>query len=150
MPGAVVDSPTSPSGLSVLVPRVDARDPDTGAETGITLVPVLEEVGPGSFSALSPERGLVAVRLNVPYQSATLSAYLPAAETTPQGDTFNQPVIAADPGGGGYRIAGPGPDGTGPYSGTYGLGELFVLGQSVRPFRRLIAAQAMFRREVYL
>ena len=47
-------------------------------------------------------------------------------------------------------ILGPGPDGTGPYSGAYGLGEHLALGQSLRPFRRLISAQAIFRREVFL
>ena len=150
MPGMLVDSASSPSGLTVVVPRVDTRDPDTGVETGITIVPVLEEVGLGSFSVTSADRGLVAVRLNVPFQSASLSAYLPTAELTPQGDPFQNPIEAADPAGGGYRIVGPGPDGTGPYSGTYGLGEQFVLGQSVRPFRRLVTPQAVFRREVFL
>ena len=158
LPGLLTDSATSPSGLTVLVPRIDSRDPATGAETGITLLPVLEEVadpsdGTGPFSLVddgsggfsSRDRGLVVVRLNVPYQSATLSAYLPAANMTPQGDPFNEPVVASDPGGGGYDITGPGP-----YSGTYGLGEHLALGQQVRPFRRLIAAQAIFRREVYL
>ena len=38
----------------------------------------------------------------------------------------------------------------GAYSGTYGLGTQYVLGREVRPFRRLIAAQAIFRREVFL
>ena len=150
LPGLITDSGTSPSGLTVIVPRVDARDPDTGAETGITLVPVLQEVGVGSFSVLSPDRGLVAIRLNVPYQSATLSAYLPSDELTPQGDPFNVPVVASDPGGGGYPIVGPGVDGTGPYSGTYGLGEHLALGQRVRPFRRLVTTQSLFRREVFL
>lgn len=150
VPGLITNSATSPSGLTVVIPRVDARDPDTGAESAITLVNVLEEVGGGSFSITSPERGLVAVRLNLPYQSATLSAYVPQVATTPQGDPFNQPVLASDPPGGGVDIIGPGPNGEGPYSGTYGLGEQYVLGQSVRPFRRLITAQAMFRREVYL
>ncbi|MEM7306176.1 MAG: TadE family protein [Planctomycetota bacterium] len=150
LPGVILASATSPTGLTVAVPRIDARDPVTGAETAITLVPVLEEVGPGSFSVLSPDRGLVAIRINVPYQSATLTAYLPGAELTPQGDPFNEAILAADPAGGGFAIVGPGPDGTGPYSGTYGLGAQQALGELVRPFRRLISAQAIFRREVYL
>jgi len=148
MPGAVVDSPTSPSGLTVLVPRIDSRDPDTGAEVGITLLEVLEEVGPGSFSVA--DGGLVAIRINVPFQSATLSAYLSTADLTSQGEPFQQPVVALDPAGGGNPIVGPGPEGAGPYSGRYGLGEHLALGGSVRPFRRLVTAQAVFRREVYL
>ncbi len=150
LPGLVTESASSPSGLTVLVPRIDSRDPDTGAETGITILPVLEEVGPGSFSVASADRGLVAVRLNVPFQSATLSAYVPGEELTSDGDPFNQAVIASDPGGGGFAIVGPGPDGIGPYSGTFGLGTHAALGQRVRPFRRLIAAQSLFRREVFL
>ncbi len=152
MPGTLMNSATSPSGLSVMVPRVDGRDPATGAETGITLLPVLEEVGAGlgsPFNMTSSERGLVAIRLNVPYQSATLTAYLPSANLTPQGDPFNVPIQAVDlPGSPGVPILGPGPDG-GPYSGAWGLGEQQALGQTVRPFRRVIAAQAIFRREVF-
>ena len=150
VPGALIDSATSPTGLTVAIPRVDARDPDSGAETAITLLPVLEEVGPGSFSLGSPDRGLVALRLNVPYQSATLTAYLPRAELTTQGNPFQDPITAIDPAGGGSPVFGPGPNLAGPYSGTYGLGAQFVLGQTVRPFRRLVTAQALFRREVFL
>lgn len=150
LPGLITESSSSVSGLTVLVPRVDSRDPVSGSETGITILPVLEEVGAGSFSVASADRGLVAVRLNVPFQSATLSAYLPSSELTSQGDPFNLPVIANDPGGGGFDILGPGEDGFGPYSGTFGLGEQAVLGERVRPFRRLVAAQALFRREVFL
>ena len=150
MPGTIIDAASSPSGLTVVVPRVDERDAATGSETGITIVPVLEEVGPGSFSVASPDRGLVALRLNVPFQSASLSAYVPTGEITPQGDPVQRPALAVDPGGGGYSIVGPGPEGAGPYSGSYGLGEQFALGQSVRPFRRLVTPQALFRREVFL
>lgn len=150
LPGLITESLNDPTRLTVLVPRIDSRDPETGAEEVITIVPVLEEVGSGSFSVASPDRGLVAVRLNVPYQSATLSAFVPTSELTPQGDPFHTPVIANDLDGGGFPIVGPGPDGAGPYSGTFGLGEHLAFGQRVRPFRRLIAAQALFRREVFL
>ena len=153
VPGAITDSPTAPSGLTVVVPRVVSRAAGTGAET-IEILPVVEEVGPGSFSLASPDRGLVILRINVPYQSATLSAYLPAA-ALPGGTPGNQPIVADDslvqaPDGVYYPIAGPGPTGSGPYSGTYGLGEHLSLGQGVRPFRRLVSAQAIFRREVVL
>jgi len=155
VPGVITDSPTSPSGLTVVIPRIDSRDAATGVETGITLVDVIEEVRPpGDPLLTSPFRvsngGLAAIRVNVPYQSATLTAYTPATQVTPQGEPVNTPVLASDPGGGGYRIVGPGPDGAGPYSGTYGLGEQYVLGRSVRPFRRLVSAQALFRREVFV
>ena len=72
VPGAITNSLTAPSGLTVVIPRVASRAPITGAET-IEILPVVEEVGPGSFSLQSPDRGLVILRVNVPYQSATLS-----------------------------------------------------------------------------
>jgi hypothetical protein len=37
----------------------------------------------------------------------------------------------------------------GPYAGAFGLGRQFALaGRTVRPFRKLISVQAMYRREV--
>ena len=37
----------------------------------------------------------------------------------------------------------------GPYAGPYGLGRQFALaGRTLRPFRKLISAQAIYRREV--
>ncbi|MEM9378751.1 MAG: hypothetical protein AAGB93_02300, partial [Planctomycetota bacterium] len=102
-----------------------------------------------SFSASSPDRGLVAIRLNVAYQSATLAAYIPTGEFAPGGNPFQRPIEAGNRGGNNV-IVGPGPEGAGPYSGALGLGRLEALGVSVRPFRRLIAAQALFRREVFL
>ena len=37
----------------------------------------------------------------------------------------------------------------GVYSGQFGLGRQAALGADVRPYRRLLAAQAAFRREVF-
>ena len=37
----------------------------------------------------------------------------------------------------------------GPYAGAFGLGrQLALAGRTVRPFRKLISAQAIYRREV--
>lgn len=151
VPGAIVNSdllpgPTglaAPTGFSVTIPRVTARDPVTGVET-LEFADVLEEVkGDGIPGSLPISRGGVAnLRLNVPFQSAALVGYLSTAAP-------DQPIEAVDPAGP-FNIVGPGPDGAGPYSGTTGLGRLEALGKQVRPFRRLIAAQALFRREVVL
>lgn len=151
VPGAIVNSdflpgPTglaAPTGYSVTIPRVTARDPVTGVET-LEFADVLEEVkGDGTPGSLPISRGGVAnLRLNVPFQSAALVGYLSTAAP-------DQPIEAVDPAGP-FNIVGPGPDGAGPYSGTTGLGRLEALGKQVRPFRRLIAAQALFRREVVL
>ena len=37
----------------------------------------------------------------------------------------------------------------GTYGGQYGLGEQGALGRRVRPYRRVISAQAIYRREVF-
>ena len=96
-PGVVpcTDS-TSPNRTVYCVARVDGRTPD-GAET-ITWVPVIEEMtsqadqtaNVSPFSVISPERGLVSLRLNYGYQSATMmrlsAVRLPAvAELPPWG-----------------------------------------------------------------
>lgn len=149
MPGAIVASPTSPTGLSVLVPRILSRDPKTGAETSIELAPVLEEIaggptGAGTFPVSSG--GIAGLRLNVPFQSAAFTAYLPPDAG------LGAPISASADAtaGGGFDIFGPGPEGAGPYSGPLGLGRLEAFGITARPFRRLVAAQALFRRELAL
>ena len=146
MPGMITDSadPASPTGLTVVVPQVGYD------EAGAELVdpvpsPVLEEVVPGRFEL--PGEGIVHLRLNVPFQSAALSAYVPSAPE-PGADPINQSVLAQDPVAG-ANILGSGPDGTGAYAGTQGLGSQFALGRRVRPFRRLVTPQALFRREVF-
>lgn len=152
VPGAITDStrvpdptdPRLPSGLTVVIPRVLERDPVTGVET-LEYADVLEEIQrPASAGSTFPvsQGGVVNLRLNIPFQSAALVGYLP-------GSTVVEPIEAADQGFG-RNILGPGPDGAGPYSGTEGLGRLEAVGKRVRPFRRLIAAQALFRREVVL
>jgi hypothetical protein len=165
----------APTGLTVGIPLVTARG-GNGAES-ITWVPVLEEVRAaqdaqcpqrGPFSLLYiptsdecgaldadplPDRGLVAVRVNYPYQAATLSGFQPATPT----DTDPIPpnvanVISADDASVQENNAAPGSpldDGSvGPYAGPFGLGrQLALAGKTVRPFRKLISAQSIYRRE---
>jgi hypothetical protein len=166
----------APTGLTVGIPLVNERG--AGGAESITWVPVLQEIraardaecpARGPFSLLYqpnqddcgpleadpvPDRGLVAVRVNYPYQAATLSAFRPAAPTDvdplpPNVANF----IVADDGSVQENNAAPGgqlDDGAvGPYAGAFGLGRQFALaGQTVRPFRKLISAQAIYRREV--
>jgi hypothetical protein len=166
----------APTGLTVGIPLVESRDP-FGAEA-IRWVPVLEEIrsaqdadcpsrGPFSLIYLASEdscgpldadplldRGLAAVRVNYPYQAASLSAFRSPTPTAfdpmpPNVAAF----IAADDGAVQQINVAPGApldDGAvGPYSGPYGLGRQFALaGRTVRPFRKLISAQAIYRREV--
>jgi hypothetical protein len=147
------------SGLTVGVPRVVARD-GTGAET-LEWVPVLEELrqdpgdpstGPFSLMAATAEPGLVALRINYPYQAAGLTSFR-AGPAGPFEPNLQQPNLADD-----AAVSAPAPPegtlagdlgGVGPYAGPYGLGRLYALGTEVRPFRRLVSGQALFRREVF-
>ena len=165
-PGAVIRSTTPPAkrkawycGYSVAVPSVLARDAD-GRET-IEWLPVVEEVrvnrstpveGPFSVLSTGPDRGLVALRINVPVQSSAMAAFKPAA--TPFETNGDEPILADDAGvtesnsapgtpAGIIDVARPMND------GRYGLGRVQALGKELRPYRRLISAQALFRREVF-
>lgn len=160
-PGALLSDPTSPTGLTVGIPRVTSRDA-TGVET-IRWVPVLEEIRTdpanplvGPFSTVN--EGVVALRLNVPYQAAALSGYsdgevgpIAPGDTLPNVGTpitaDDSAVVVENPG----AVPG-GPAGTSAfqtYAGPYGLGTTLALGQELRPFRRLVSSQAIFRREVF-
>jgi hypothetical protein len=154
-PGALF---TAPDGLRVLIPRVVERSTE-GHET-IEWVDVVEEAVPDAsdpstspFSLVStgPQRGLVALRINYPFQAAMLSAF--QHEVDAGGNTRNDPILADDasvteaaPSGYGAPTARPG---TGPYAGAYALGAQEALGRRVRPFRRLLTNQSFFRREVF-
>lgn len=152
-----------PSGLLVAIPRVTGRAAN-GVET-IDWIPVVEEIdtqtaagdgdNPHPFRITSPQRGIVALRFNYPVQSSTMSG-------------FRQGTGPFDPNGTNANTAGDGsvtvvdidgfsPVGTstssdqefGPSAGAFGLGRQSALVQDVRPFRRLITAQAIYRREVF-
>jgi hypothetical protein len=168
-PGAVLSD--GAGAFTVGVPHVVSRDAQ-GHET-IRWVPVIEEVrsnpldpntGPfslawnGAGSDPRPQRGLVALRINCPYQASTMTAFRQEADPG-SGEIVNIPVLADDlavivqnpneaPG-----QAVSGGSASGVFAGQYGLGKFYAMGTAgaggVRPFRRLISAQAMFRREVY-
>ncbi len=159
-PGALVTAPTAPSGLSVAIPRVVTRDAD-GHET-IEWLPVVEEVrtdrndpttGPFSVQSGALDSGLVALRINIPYQSAAMSSFRqsPAGMFEPNGNFVNEADDAAVV----ELNAAPGALAAGAsaasqvYAGPYGLGVQQALGKEVRPFRRVLTAQALFRREVF-
>jgi hypothetical protein len=163
------------TGLTVGIPLIESRDA-AGVEL-IRWVPVVEEIrsaenaacpsrGPFSLVYLAnqdecgpldadplPDRGLAAVRVNYPYQAATLSGFQPGSTDFDPLPPNISNVIAADDGGVGEINVAPGgtldDGGVGPYAGPYGLGRQFALaGRTVRPFRKLISAQAIYRREV--
>ena len=168
--------------FAVGIPVVTNRDA-TGGET-IRWVPVVEEIdseaAPGDNTSPNPDpfrlvqdspsnvdhRGIVALRINFPFQSASMSSFRRNAGD-PFEPTLGSPNVADDssvvelnpadrPGD---LTGAPLSDGriySGTYGGNYGLGaqgamgsELLTGGLPVRPYRRVISAQAIYRREVF-
>jgi len=155
-PGALLPDDTAPSGFRVAIPLVEARD-DDGVET-IRWLEVVEEVradpgvSPFSLNGTGAQRGIVALRINYPFQSAAFSGYRSAPEGPFEPSGANP--IRARPG----SVVQPESDtretreddgAVGPYAGPYGLGRQLALADELRPFRKLLSAQAVFRREVF-
>jgi len=154
----------SPSGLLVAIPRVISRDAN-GVET-VDWIPVVEEIdtqnasgdgaNPDPFRITSSHRGIVALRFNYPVQSAVMSSFRQGAGGvfSPNGDNSNE---ADDSGVTVVDVDGFTPPGTatasdaqfGPNAGSFGLGRQAALAKDVRPFHRLISAQAIYRREIF-
>ena len=79
------------------------------------------------------QRGLVALRINYPFQAATLSATAP--NPNPSQPNFRYIDSSDDP-----SFGAPPPDSEmGTYYGDRGLGNQRAFGKIVRPFRRLIS-----------
>lgn len=145
-PGALVEDAASATGFSVVIPVTTASD-------GLACVPVLEAVG-DAFAA--PAGGLVSLRLNYPFQAAALLSW----DVDEEGGATLREAVTPGPcaglaGGtpqatvGRLPVAGATPN-VGPHAGELGLGRQLAFGRAVRPFRRVISAEAAFRREVYL
>jgi Flp pilus assembly protein TadG len=158
-PGALLTKSGTKSGLTVGIPLISSRASD-GTET-INIVPVVEEItqtgsdgtqqSSFSFVSTAPQRGLVALRINYPFQAATLSAY----EPQPLGGPTNVVPISANDGGvsvgtnttGGS--VGAGGTSIGTFAGPYGLGVQLAFGKNVRPFRQVLTARSVgYRREL--
>ncbi len=150
-PGALVPS-SAKSGFTVQIPvvsypseGVEVVEPDHTkwlpvVQVDPTLFPLLPPAGAGTPQR-GPQNGLVSVRVNYPFQAAGLSATNApvGGPTTPQG------AYIAVPAGEDLQ---PGDVG-GPYSGPLGLGRQAAFTKTVRPFRRVLSAQGVYRREVF-
>jgi hypothetical protein len=172
-PGAVyedanpADDPSepAPTGLLVRIPIVSDRS-EAGIET-IAWLPVVEPIldgeGNDPFPITAPQQGLVALRINFPAQSSAMSGFRPNPNG-PFEPTIGNPNAADDASvttsGGEWAPDGPlvaSDFEFGAYAGSYGLGKQAAFGSpqligdatGVRPFRRVISAQAVYRREVF-
>lgn len=144
---------------TVLIPVVTGRDPGSGAET-ITWRRVVEEVRSdpddghtGSFSVNAPSSagvasGIVSLRINYPFQAAGLVSYLNNGDGTVTASLANDAAVSESGLPQGYTLVDAS-SGAGVYAGKYGLGSLSALNVQVRPYRKLISAQGVYRREVF-
>ena len=186
-PGTVVTN--SGGDQTVVIPIVGFgnRNAASGVETITEWRRVVEEILPvgatqGPYSLNSPtpgslDPGMVAMRINYPYQSSALIAYvhtdsdgnlLRPADSIGRAGVLNVPVTADDSAvtgaatatfpngqtlaGAGYTLVNPSANphiGATPHRGTYGFGEAQAFAMTVRPYRKVLAAQAIYRREVF-
>ncbi len=160
-PDATLNPPAS--GYLVRIPVVQYT-PSPGSSPGqqVGWLAVVEEIpstlNPNPFQVSSSQRGVVALRFNYPYQSASMSGVQPPADPTlPPGPPDN-PVVPIPVNG---TVYSPPPadvgdavvsalfEGFGPYGGQYSLGQQAAWAQAVRPYRKVICAEAIYRREVF-
>jgi hypothetical protein len=176
-PGTVVEN-VGTGELTVLIP-VLTRGAD-GELSSVQWRAVVEEIrdssgrGPLSYTADSVLQGVVALRINYPYQAGNLIAYqarlADGSYTTDPGTILdaeegvsNSALLAEEaelaldgtlPDG--YALFAPDTDQSGTHAGPYGMGRMWArFGNSaasqpvmIRPFRRVLSAQALYRREL--
>lgn len=155
-PGAVVEAG---DGYRILIPRISVS-----ADSGVDLIewlPVVEEILPDASAQshfpvnapLEAFRGNVILRINYPFQAATMSAFDPSEGGGPLAAAIDAPA----PGSFGATPLGAVVETTGSPSvrGAAGLGYQFAMvGESaearrVLPYRKLIRARSFHRREIY-
>jgi hypothetical protein len=122
-----------------------------GAETIVSWFDVVEPVDAANDPFPVSSKGLVALRINYPFQSASMSGFRPQDDplAVPGPENPVIPIEADDTGLGGTSGAVSSDFEYGPYAGTHGLGRQAAWAKDVRPFRRVITAQAVYRREVF-
>ncbi len=168
-PGALFQSAqqgyTSPAGITAsgYVVRIPISTPATSVAPGWSweypLEAILDANNADSFPVnavtVSGQRGMVSLRINYPYQSATMSGFQPPANPASPPGPPNNPVVPILAGS--NSLGSPPGVGSpvvsdfayGPYAGANGLGQQAAWAQTVRPYRSLISAQAIYRREVF-
>ena len=118
-----------------------------------------------SATLSSFQAGMVALRINYPAQSTTLinrtTQSNGGGESSQVGGNViviaNDTQLKSGATTGCYSIVSPsarvsqasGQPGSNPQAGLYGLGEIEALTRVVRPYRKVISVQAIYRREVF-
>lgn len=163
-PGTIVSGPSGTT-VRVLVPN---------GSGGYAWHPVVEEIrsspddastGHYSVTSSSTLPGTVQLRINYPFQAAGLIAYQPSASNPLVASTDPTTPLLADDSAvsitnslpSGYTLEsqslGTQGSGFGNYAGEYGLGQMVAWGSQapggVRPFRRVVTGQGVYRREVF-
>ncbi len=162
-PGALLVSPDPTAfnaGLTVGVPQVVARAEGGGEQ--IRWLPVVEEIrtdfadpatGPFSAASTAADRGLVALRVNVPSTASALASYDAPTTWPPEPNVFQAhrvgPVNTVPGSAPPYGTPFAEAVSQGVLGGEQGLGEMYAMTLTVRPFRRVFIGQALFRREVF-
>lgn len=158
-PGAIVENTTT-NEVTVLIPIVGYSA--TGAESIIEWVAPVEEIRPGggegpfSLTAMNVAQsfvpGMVALRINYPAQSTTLLNRVGS-----QGQVIveaNDSSLSDGSTGSNYSLVVANETGTADttiHSGKYGLGRqaALLIEDGVRPYRKVLSVQAIYRREVF-
>ena len=146
--------------FTVGVPEVD------DAQSRIVMHPVVEEVDPGDYS-LDGGTGTVGLRILFPFQAAGLSDWRivdGVGKPVPVGESDDYALDTTGVDGADLlsELDARGPNGElqayaqrqngeaiPVYGGSLGLGVQGVLGREVRPYRRVLQAQAFAPREVF-
>lgn len=147
-PGALVVSATSPTGLTVRIPRVVYS---AAGEEIVDWLDVLEPAAPGADPFPLASGGLVALRLHYPFQAAALTGYRDVSgPLDPNLDGRIEADLVTDTSGETptLAVASTGAE-VGTNAGAHGLGVQLAYGERLRPFRRVQTAQAVFRRELF-
>lgn len=177
-PGALVNNNNGDQ--TVLIPILNTVDAASGSQQIVEWRRVLEEVtdsdGDGPYPLDSPvediDPGMVALRINYPYQAASLVSYeyrsgdasgpqIDLVDVLGEDNVVNVPVRADDTAvsdpttflaDNGYTLANVAADpdfGAYPHRGQYGLGTQVAYNTFVRPYRKVVTAQAIYRREIF-
>ncbi|PQO27292.1 hypothetical protein C5Y96_17260 [Blastopirellula marina] len=138
----------------------EAALPTPGNPVDEGWVDVVEELTDSAENSLYPpgsdSGGVVALRINYPVHSPFFTAMHPLPEEAKFGDP-NANYVKVSPGDNASEITSEfgeyRPEYLNPekelYGGNRGLGRQYAWGTQVRPYRRIVSGQAIYRREVF-